>query len=124
MLKLQTGMAGILGVSFRRHFALHYQLPTTGIGQVHNGSHSQRLFWRQHTKRLWAAIINARRGSSNIVLLTALGAGAFGNDPSWVNTAIRRALMIVRDFELDVRLVSYRAPFPAMIQLAEVFASH
>jgi hypothetical protein len=73
---------------------------------------------------MWAAIVNAQRGVSNIVLLTALGAGAFGNDPKWVNAAIRRGLMIVRDFELDVRLVSYRTRSPAMVQLAEEFASH
>jgi protein-tyrosine phosphatase len=73
---------------------------------------------------MWAAIVNAQRGASNIVLLTALGAGAFGNDPQWVYAAIRRALMIVRDFGLDVRLVSYRTRSPAMVQLAEEFASH
>jgi hypothetical protein len=73
---------------------------------------------------MWAAIVNAQRGASNIVLLTALGAGAFGNDPQWVNAAIRRALMIVRYFGLDVRLVSYRTRSPAMVQLAEEFASH
>jgi hypothetical protein len=71
---------------------------------------------------MWAAIVNAQRGASNIVLLTALGAGAFGNDPKWVIAAIRRALMIVKYYGLDVRLVSYPTRSPAMVQLAEEFA--
>lgn len=53
------------------------------------------------------AIINARRGVSNIVLLTSLGGGAFGNAPEWIHAAIKRAVKKVQDFDLDVRLVSY-----------------
>ena len=29
---------------------------------------------------MWAAVLNAQRGASNVVLLTQLGGGAFGND--------------------------------------------
>lgn len=54
---------------------------------------------------LWAAVLNARRGASNIVLLTRLGGGAFGNADSWIDGALRHALNRVRDFGLDVRLV-------------------
>jgi hypothetical protein len=39
-----------------------------------------------------AAILNARRGSSNIVLLTQLGGGAFGNRDDWIHAAMRREL--------------------------------
>lgn len=56
------------------------------------------------------AVLNARRGASNIVLLTMLGGGAFGNDDEWIHAAIRRAVRKVQAFDLDVRLVSYRAP--------------
>jgi len=56
------------------------------------------------------AELNARRGASNIVLLAMLGGGAFGNDDEWIHAAIRRAVRKVRAFDLDVRLVSYRAP--------------
>jgi hypothetical protein len=31
---------------------------------------------------IWAAMLNAQRGASNVVLLTSLGGGAFGNDDS------------------------------------------
>jgi hypothetical protein len=59
---------------------------------------------------LLGGIINARRGKSNIVLLTSLGGGAFGNAPEWIRSAIKRAVQKVQDFDLDVRLVSYGPP--------------
>jgi hypothetical protein len=55
-------------------------------------------------------VINVRRNASNIVLLTSLGGGAFGNEPEWIHTAIKRALKKVQGFNLDVRLVSYGPP--------------
>ncbi len=70
---------------------------------------------------LWAAVLNARRGASNIVLLTRLGGGAFGNDDAWIDAAMRRALTMVQDFGLDVRLVSFGAPSPSMLGLEKAF---
>jgi hypothetical protein len=70
---------------------------------------------------LWAAVLNARRGASNIVLLTCLGGGAFGNDDAWIDAAMRRALTKVKDFDLDVRLVSFGAPLPSMLALEKAF---
>ncbi len=57
---------------------------------------------------LLAAVLNARCGVSNVVFLTRLGGGAFGNDPVWIQEAIRYALDIVAPFDLDVRLVNYQ----------------
>ena len=68
-----------------------------------------------------AAVLNARRGASNVVLLTELGAGAFGNDPAWVHAAMRRALEMMSGFELDVKLVSYRSPSQGILQMAKDF---
>lgn len=68
-----------------------------------------------------AAALNAQRGASNIVLLTSLGGGAFGNDERWIHAAIRRALLMMSGFDLDVRLVSYSAPSRALLQLADEF---
>ena len=70
---------------------------------------------------LWAAVLNARRGASNIVLLTRLGGGAFGNDDAWIDAAMRRALTKVHDYVLDVRLVSFGAPPPSMLALENAF---
>jgi len=73
---------------------------------------------------MWAAVLNAQRGVSNIVLLTSVGGGAFGNDESWIEAAIRRALKLTSEFDLDVRLVSYGAPSRAFLQLTRDFGSH
>lgn len=67
---------------------------------------------------LWAAVLNAQRGASNVVLLTRLGGGAFGNSDDWIDTAMRDALRAARDFDLNVKLVSYGQPTPNMVQLA------
>ena len=68
-----------------------------------------------------AAMLNAKRGASNVVLLTQLGGGAFGNHDDWIYAATRRSLEKMREFDLDVKLVSYGAPSPAIVHLAEEF---
>ena len=55
-------------------------------------------------------------------VLTELGGGAFGNEQAWIHRAIRRALQMVEEVNLDVRLVSYGAPTPALDRLAGDFA--
>jgi hypothetical protein len=71
---------------------------------------------------MFAAVLNNQRGASNIVLLTLLGGGAFGNEAEWINAAIRRALAMMWAFELDVRLVSYGTPSREILQIAKDFA--
>ncbi len=71
---------------------------------------------------MWAAVMNAQRGASNVVLLTRLGGGAFGNDEEWIHDAMLRALRLVKGFDLDVKLVSYRAPSHATLQMVKEFA--
>ena len=70
---------------------------------------------------LLAAVLNARRGASNVVLLTRLGGGVFGNAEQWIQGALHRALLKGREFDLDVRLVSYHTPSREMHQLASQF---
>jgi hypothetical protein len=69
-----------------------------------------------------AAVLNARRGASNIVLLTRLGGGAFGNDDAWIDAAMRRALNKVHAFDLDVRLVSFGSPASTMLETERIFS--
>ncbi len=70
---------------------------------------------------IWAAVLNAQRGASNVVLLTLLGGGAFGNAGDWIHNAMRRALEMVRDRDLDVRLVSYGVPSPETLAIINAF---
>lgn len=70
---------------------------------------------------MWVAVLNAKRSGSNVVFLTLLGGGAFGNDGRWINAAMRRALGMMTTFDLDVRLVSYRAPSKEMFAIVDEF---
>lgn len=72
---------------------------------------------------MWAAVENAQRGGSNVVLLTRLGGSAFGNDDDWIDAAMRRALRNATRFDLDVRLVSYGRPSPELVGIAQEFES-
>lgn len=59
---------------------------------------------------LRAALTRAAAGGSNIVLLTRVGGGVFGNPTAWIDAAIDRALAFddIAAAGLDVRLVCYR----------------
>ena len=68
---------------------------------------------------LLAAAEQAGAGGSNVVLLTRVGGGAFGNDPQWIDDAIERALSIVEYAGLDVRLVDYGHINPSSRAIAD-----
>jgi hypothetical protein len=70
---------------------------------------------------MWAAVLNASRGS-RLVYLTLLGGGAFGNDLAWIVAAIRRALHQVRAVALDVRIVSYKQRNEGVERLVREFS--
>lgn len=54
-----------------------------------------------------ATLLAAVGAESNVVLLTRLGGGVFGNADAWIDDAIVRAIEIVKDAGLDIRLVSH-----------------
>lgn len=93
----------------------------TTVPAVHWKPFASLVLEGSYEATMWAAALNGRRGASNIVLLTSLGGGAFGNDESWIHGAIRRALHIMSGLDLDVRLVSYRAPSRALLQIVRDF---
>ena len=69
---------------------------------------------------LLAGVLNSRQGGSNIVLLTMLGGGAFGNAPEWINTSLQRAISKTQGHGLDVRVVSYGHPSPQLQTFVKV----
>ena len=71
---------------------------------------------------MWAAVLNAQRGASNVVFLTLLGGGAFGNHNNWIHAAMRRALKLMIAYDVDVRLVSYGPPSKETLALAGEFS--
>ncbi len=70
---------------------------------------------------MWATVLNAQRGGSNVIFLTLLGGGAFGNHGNWIHAAIRRALKLMTAYDLDIRFVSYGKPSTEIAAIAEEF---
>ncbi len=68
-----------------------------------------------------AAVINQARNGSNLLFLTMIGGGAFGNPTEWIVDAMGRALRRHRNSGLDVRMVSHRAPNPELNPLVREF---
>lgn len=66
---------------------------------------------------LWAGVRNAARGVSNVVFLTRLGGGAFGNPGEWIDDAVARALNLFAAYDLDVRMVSFGSPSTGLLDL-------
>jgi len=56
------------------------------------------------------------------VLLTRLGGGVFGNADAWIDDAIVRAIHIVKDAGLDIRLVSHGRVHDSFRAIEERFA--
>lgn len=71
---------------------------------------------------LLMAALNQRRHGNSRVYLTRVGGGAFGNEARWIAQATRRAVIRVAAAGLDVRIVSFGAPAPDSLELAEEFA--
>ena len=61
-----------------------------------------------------AAVEQATAGGSNKVLLTRIGGGVFHNGDDWIDSAIERAMGIVKDAGLDIVIVEYRDISPGV----------
>ena len=62
-------------------------------------------------------MLNAANTVNNAAYLTLLGAGAFGNDQTWILDVIRRTAILYREMELDLKIVSFRHSNPAVRDL-------
>ena len=93
----------------------------TGIPSIHWEAFASLVLEAAYEATMWAAVMNAQRGASNVVFLTLLGGGAFGNPEVWIFSAIRRALNLFTHFNIDVRLVSFQTPSNSIQTLVEEF---
>ncbi|MBS0426650.1 MAG: hypothetical protein JSR41_05100 [Proteobacteria bacterium] len=88
------------------------------VPQRHWAAFAQLVLDAAYEATLLQGVLNARRGVSNVVALTLLGGGAFGNAMPWIFDAIRRAVRQAAAFDLDVRIVSYGRPAEELVTLA------
>ena len=101
--------------------ALPVRYAVDPVPSVHWAAFATLILEAAYEATLWAAVLNAQQTGSNVVLLTRLGGGAFGNDARWIDSAMRRAFQLVVDTNLDVRLVSYGTPTAATSKIEEEF---
>lgn len=114
--------AGLTGQIVSQAFCSAMPVAYTPHGKAAWAPLARLVLEAAYEATMWAAVLNARRGASNLVLLTRLGGGAFGNDDAWIDAAMQRALDLTAGFDLDVALVSYHQPPPSMLALAERYA--
>ena len=83
---------------------------------------AQLVLEASYEATMCAAALNAKRTGNNKVYLTLLGGGAFGNRNEWIISAIRRAVSVFTDFDLDVSIVSYGASKQHVRKLVDEFS--
>jgi hypothetical protein len=62
----------------------------TGVPPSHWEAFASLVLQAAYEATMSTAVLNAQRGASNVVLLTRLGGGAFGNDDRWIDTNGKR----------------------------------
>jgi hypothetical protein len=66
------------------------------------------------------AVLNAMKTQNNTVFVTMLGGGAFGNRNEWIVEAIARSIGLFKNFDLNVRIVSYGRPSDEVQKLIDL----
>ena len=70
-----------------------------------------------------AAVEQASVGGSNTVLLTRIGGGVFENGDDWIDSAIVRAMDLVKDAGLDIVFVAHRAATPGVRAIVDRYSA-
>jgi hypothetical protein len=69
-----------------------------------------------------AALINWEKNKSNLLYLTLVGGGAFGNETHWILESLQKVIHQFRNFPLDVRMVSYGEANPQLKRYFQKFS--
>lgn len=82
-------------------------------------SHIELFYWESFARvilealyeaTLYAGMINMEKNNSNVVYLTLVGGGAFGNEDYWILESMQRAIEKFKSVPLSVKIVSYGRP--------------
>ena len=90
------------------------------IDSDHWKSFARLILEASYEATFHAALLNQQKTGSPELFLTLLGGGAFGNHMDWIVDAIERALNLMKDFGLKVKIVSYHSPTPEIQGLLTV----
>jgi len=91
------------------------------VPQMHWQAFGTLILEAAYEATLIAAMLNAKRGGSKIVLLTRLGGGAFENQHDWIHGAMRRALRVASGCDIEIHLISRGKPAKELLEMAEEF---
>lgn len=80
-------------------------------------SFSRVILEATYEATLYSALINMDKTGSNIVYLTLVGGGAFGNEIDWIIESIDKSIKKFKNTPLDVRIVSYGSSNPEVQKL-------
>lgn len=64
----------------------------------------------------FTAMKNMEDNNSNLVYLTLVGGGAFGNEEYWILESLEKVIIKFRNIPLDVRIVSYGESNPRLLK--------
>lgn len=56
---------------------------------------------------LYVGMMNMEKNNSNLLYLTLVGGGAFGNEENWILESMQKAINKFKNVPLDVKIVSY-----------------
>ena len=93
-----------------------------GIAHAPWRAFAQLVLEAAYEATLLAGIENMQAHGSNLVFLTRLGGGAFGNSEDWIDAAMLYALALFRVTPLDVRIVSFGPPPPRLDRLVKEYS--
>lgn len=88
-------------------------------------SQTESIYWENFARiileatyeaTLYSALINLNKNNSNLVYLTLVGGGAFGNEEYWILESLEKAINKFNNVPLDIRIVSYGKSNPRLLR--------
>ena len=128
--KLKIGLQWNTEVTFSENCQLVSQafcsaLPVaySHVSPTHWEDFARLILEATYEATLCAALINLKKTNCNMVYLTLVGGGAFGNSFYWITESLTKALEKFRNTPLDVRIVSYGKSNPRIQELIADFCA-
>jgi len=120
--KLKVGIQWNTEVTISENKQRESQIYCSALPVAYCKTHS--MYWESFARlileatyeaSLFAALINMEKNNSNLVYLTLVGGGAFGNKEVWILDSITKAINKFKNVPLDVRIVTFGKSNPALL---------